>query len=72
MQHYRTGDGVIFKVPEREIPIPAADLYPDAMRSAGADEASKSISPSIHSWVVRTPVRRPRAGGKIPPLDGGE
>lgn len=43
MQHYRTGDGVIFKVPEREIPIPAADLYPDAMRSAGADEASESI-----------------------------
>ncbi|QHM70043.1 hypothetical protein C7M51_00303 [Mixta intestinalis] len=27
MQQYRTGNSVIFKVPEREIDIPVADLY---------------------------------------------
>lgn len=55
MQQYRTGDSVIFKVLEREIHLPAADLYPDSLQPADADEAHQPIPLSIHSWVVRTP-----------------
>ncbi|HFZ8993350.1 TPA: MBL fold metallo-hydrolase [Citrobacter freundii] len=55
MQQYRTGDSVIFKVPEREIQMPAADLYPGVFQAADSDEARQPVSLSIHSWVVRTP-----------------
>ncbi|MCR1554405.1 MAG: MBL fold metallo-hydrolase [Enterobacter cloacae] len=55
MKQYRTGDSVIFKVLEREIHIPAADLYPDSLLSADSDEANQPVALSIHSWVVRTP-----------------
>lgn len=55
MQHYQIGDSVIFKVPEREIHMSAAELYPDVYREAGSDEAREPIALSIHSWVVRTP-----------------
>ncbi|EOF5101101.1 MBL fold metallo-hydrolase [Salmonella enterica] len=55
MQHYQIGDSVIFKVLEREIELPAADLYPDYLRSADSAEAHQPVVLSIHSWVVRTP-----------------
>lgn len=55
MQQYRTGDSVIFKVLEREIPVPAADLYPDSHQPADSEEAHQPVPLSIHSWVVRTP-----------------
>lgn len=55
MQSYRMGDTTIFKVMEREISIPAVDLYPDYLRP-GEDERANAILPlSIHSWVIRTP-----------------
>ncbi|WP_333849445.1 MBL fold metallo-hydrolase [Leclercia sp.] len=55
MQHYRTGDTDIFKVMEREIEIPAADLYPGDFRPEDADEIRQIVPLSIHSWVIRTP-----------------
>lgn len=56
MKQYRTGDSVIFKVLEREIHIPTADLYPDSLQPADADDAHQPVPLSIHSWVVRTPT----------------
>lgn len=55
MQQYRTGDSLIFKVQERVIHMPAADLYPDNAGVADSVEACQPIPLSIHSWVVRTP-----------------
>lgn len=55
MQSYRIGDTVIFKILEREIKIPTADLYPDYLRPADAEWARQSVPLSIHSWVIRTP-----------------
>ena len=52
---YKVGECIIYKVPEREMRISAADLFPDHMHGAGVDEARQSIPLSIHSWVVRTP-----------------
>ena len=44
MKQYRTGDSVIFKVLEREIHIPAVDLYPDSLLSADSDEANQPVA----------------------------
>lgn len=44
MKQYRTGDSVIFKVLEREIHIPTADLYPDSLQPADADDAHQPVS----------------------------
>ncbi len=56
MQTYQTGDSLIFKVPEREITLQPAALYPQAFPVAEADNVIQSIALSIHSWVVQTPT----------------
>ncbi|HIB5420783.1 TPA: MBL fold metallo-hydrolase, partial [Klebsiella pneumoniae] len=53
MQTYQTGDSLIFKVPEREISLQPAALYPEAFPVAEA--VIQPIALSIHSWVVQTP-----------------
>lgn len=55
MQTYQTGDSLIFKVPEREITLQPAALYPQAFPVAEADNVIQPIALSIHSWVVQTP-----------------
>lgn len=55
MQTYQTGDSLIFKVPEREITLQSAALYPQAFPVVEADNVFQSIALSIHSWVVQTP-----------------
>ncbi|MDR8263673.1 MBL fold metallo-hydrolase, partial [Acinetobacter baumannii] len=37
MQTYQTGDSLIFKVPEREISLQPAALYPEAIPVAEAE-----------------------------------
>nr|VXZ85415.1 Uncharacterised protein [Klebsiella pneumoniae] len=54
MQTYQTGDSLIFKVPEREISLQPAALYPEAFPVAEA--VIQPIALSIHSWVVQTPT----------------
>ncbi len=56
MQTYQTGDSLIFKVPEREMTLQPAALYPQAFPVAEADNVIQSIALSIHSWVVQTPT----------------
>jgi glyoxylase-like metal-dependent hydrolase (beta-lactamase superfamily II) len=55
MQTYQTGDSLIFKVPEREISLQPAALYPEAFPVAEAEAVIQPIALSIHSWVVQTP-----------------
>ena len=55
MQTYQTGDSLIFKVPEREITLQPAALYPAAFPATEADADNQPIALSIHSWVVQTP-----------------
>ena len=55
MQTYPTGDSLIFKVPEREISLQPAALYPAAFPVAEAEAVIQPIALSIHSWVVQTP-----------------
>lgn len=55
MQTYQTGDSLIFKVPEREISLLPAALYPEAFPVAEAEAVIQPIALSIHSWVVQTP-----------------
>ncbi len=55
MQNYQTGDSLIFKVPEREISLLPAALYPEAFPVAEAEAVIQPIALSIHSWVVQTP-----------------
>ncbi|WP_368761320.1 MBL fold metallo-hydrolase, partial [Klebsiella quasipneumoniae] len=55
MQAYQTGDSLIFKVPEREISLQPAALYPAAFPATEADADNQPIALSIHSWVVQTP-----------------
>lgn len=52
---YRVGDCLVFKVQEREMTIPASDLFPGYIHQLSVDEARDPVSLSIHSWVVRTP-----------------
>ncbi|MCV4697657.1 MBL fold metallo-hydrolase, partial [Escherichia coli] len=52
MQTYQTGDSLIFKVPEREISLQPAALYPEAFPVAEAEAVIQPIALSIHSWVV--------------------
>ena len=56
MQTYQTGDSLIFKVPEREISLQPAALYPAAFPATEADADNQPITLSIHSWVVQTPT----------------
>ncbi len=56
MQTYRMGDTVIFKVLEREMSIPKAELYPDYLQPEEGDRARQKVPLSIHSWVIRTPT----------------
>lgn len=56
MQTYQTGDSLIFKVPEREISLQPAALYPEAFPVAEAEAVIQPIALSIHSWVVQTPT----------------
>lgn len=53
---YQTGDSLIFKVPEREISLQPAALYPEAFPVAEAEAVIQPIALSIHSWVVQTPT----------------
>ena len=46
MQTYQTGDSLIFKVPEREISLQPAALYPEAFPVAEA--VIQPIALSIH------------------------
>ncbi|MVZ56364.1 MBL fold metallo-hydrolase, partial [Escherichia coli] len=48
MQTYQTGDSLIFKVPEREMTLQPAALYPQAFPVAEADNVIQSIALSIH------------------------
>lgn len=57
MQTYQTGDSLIFKVPEREISLQPAALYPEAFPVAEAEAVIQPIALSIHSWVVQAPPR---------------
>ena len=55
MQTYQTGDSLIFKVPEREISLQPAALYPEAFPVAEAEAVIQPIALSIHSWVLSIP-----------------
>lgn len=47
MQTYQTGDSLIFKVPEREISLQPAALYPEAFPVAEAEAVIQPIALSI-------------------------
>ena len=49
MQAYQTGDSLIFKVPEREISLQPAALYPAAFPATEADADNQPIALSIHN-----------------------